>query len=425
MSVDLTPAESALALQRLLVFKNGFMADAARAVCADDRLPSERVEAAVAALVAEGALVRADLPTRAVRYDWSAEYLGRGSNAQDLPAFELRKAEWFVTYLQELKPRLSEADQILWLDQIEADHEDLHASIEWALEGADANISLSLCVACFRYWYVRGHFKIGSELTLTAVNRVPMRQDMNKLRALNNAALMLEARGQLDRSSNALKSALGLAHALGNDSAVAAILVNLATNARDLMDYANAGKYHQEAIDILERVGDRNRLLPALINYAATKLDFQVTDGVEALLDEAEALARELDEEWGLAFVAENRGQLRELNNNYEEARHHYKDSLTRYSKIKDTKSVARLLNLLAELAVTASRFDRAATLFGAAEFARGTCHVGVPPLDENRAIVAMTSTRGALGEAAFLKAYGIGHTMRLDEAVRYATVNG
>jgi tetratricopeptide (TPR) repeat protein len=425
MSVELTPAESALALQRLLVFKNGFMAEAAAPVCSDDRLSAEKVEAAVTALVTQAALVRSELPTGVVRYDWSGEYVGGGSDAEDLPALELRKAEWFAAYLQDLKPRLVDGNQGLWLDQIQADDGDLHATIEWALEeSADPNIPLTLCLACFRYWYVRGHCKIGSELTLTAVNRVPMRQDMNKLRALNNAALMLEARGQFDRAANALKSARTLAQALGDVSAEAAVLGNLATNARSQMDFEKATKFLEEAIALLRSVDDKTKLLPALLKFAATKLDFGEIEGVEELLDEANALAIAAKDDWMGAYVAENRAHLAELRADLETARTQYKDALRCFDTLKDSNGIARQLKALAQISVTASRYEPAATLFGAAELARETCNVEVPPIEAEKAIVAMTNTRRGMGDDAFKRAYGVGHMMRIDEAVRYATAN-
>lgn len=423
MHNHLTPADKRTVLERLSVFKSGFLAEAAAPVCTGDGISAEVVEAAVEALASEGVLVRRELQTGSIRYDWTAQR--RGKQSQDRDALQ-RKAEWYVEYLTAIRPRLAESDQVKWLDQIELDHEDIKATIEWTLDSSpDPNTPIALCIACFRFWYVRGHLKSGSELTLEAVNRIPMRQDRNKLRALNNAALLLEATGDHQRSSYALRNALTLARALGDAGAEAAVLGNLATNARDLMDYQSAEAYHLESVTMLRTLGDKTRLLPAVFNYAATRLDFNITDGVQDLLDEAEELASAGGDEWMMAFISDNRAHLAELEGNYDKAKAYYRDSLSRYSALKDAKGVSRILKCLAELAVTGHMFDRAATLFGAAEFARESCHAQVPPIESEKAIVAMTNARGALGDDAFRRAYGIGHTMKLEEAVKYASAYG
>ena len=106
------------------------LAEAAVPVCSDAELSAEMIEAALAALVDEGALSRRELPTGGVRYEWQQRPESEGL---DDGAAQLSKAKWFIGYLQGLRPRLSDADQAVWQDQIELDHEDIHASIEWGL----------------------------------------------------------------------------------------------------------------------------------------------------------------------------------------------------------------------------------------------------------------------------------------------------
>src|SRR5687768_13849022 len=195
MKKGLSRVEQSLVLERLLVFKSGFLMAAARAVCADAEVSPDQVEAAVKALAEDGVLEQRRLASGATRYSWPE---GSGELEFDPETAEgrtlsRRHADWMLRYMLETKARLGSEDQEAILDEIEADRPNLDAALAWAAgQNVDPELSMRLAIACFRFWFVRGHFQEGADYTLHAISRVPGRQDPVKLRALNEAGAMLE-----------------------------------------------------------------------------------------------------------------------------------------------------------------------------------------------------------------------------------------
>ena len=53
---------------------------------------------------------------------------------------------------------LASAVQSAWLQRLEAEHENLRASLDWSLTAGEASKALRLCGALSRFWWTRGHF---------------------------------------------------------------------------------------------------------------------------------------------------------------------------------------------------------------------------------------------------------------------------
>jgi len=153
----LGPEEQRLA-RRLSVFTGGFTARAAREVCGGDE--------DLLLDLADRSLVQRT-PSGRYRmlqtiYAYCAEQLEEAGEEREL---RRAHAEYFLTFAREADPHLRSAEQVAWLERLDADQENLHAALRWALD-ADTGLALRLVGVLASYWWLRGIRSEGSEAGL-------------------------------------------------------------------------------------------------------------------------------------------------------------------------------------------------------------------------------------------------------------------
>ncbi|MFB9475562.1 hypothetical protein ACFFR3_39245 [Nonomuraea salmonea] len=157
------PAERLL-WARLSVFAGDFDAEAARQVCADERLPESDVGLLLDALAEDSVLTW--LPTGAgERYrmlDTLREYGAR--RLRDLgeeERFKQRHREHYLALSIKGAAGWLGAGQLSWYDRMVGEHDNLRAALDVALSADDGRPALELAGVLAFFWYGCGHAKEG------------------------------------------------------------------------------------------------------------------------------------------------------------------------------------------------------------------------------------------------------------------------
>ncbi|WP_307795237.1 AfsR/SARP family transcriptional regulator [Actinacidiphila acididurans] len=169
-SWDLLDDAERVLLRRLAVFRGGWTLEAAETICADPegaggsgaapRIDSADTAALLASLV-DKSLVLADLTGDGERYrmletigEYAADRLA-GSGEQG--AVERRHIIFFREFARTADPRLRGAEQGIWLERLERDHENVRAALRRAVEAGDEQEALVLTLGCAWFWEVRNY----------------------------------------------------------------------------------------------------------------------------------------------------------------------------------------------------------------------------------------------------------------------------
>ncbi|MEO3820323.1 BTAD domain-containing putative transcriptional regulator [Plantactinospora sp. B24E8] len=182
----LDDAERAL-WRRLAVFSGGATLDTVERVCAADGLtPAVRPEDVLdrlAALVDKSlVVVGGDGEPRYRMLETIREYgLRRLAEAGEAEAVRRSHATDFLAVARRADQGLRRADQLRWLGWLDAEHDNLHAALRWAIGARDAGLSVGLVAALGWYWWTRGLRIEAVELARPAlalpdVERVPPEQ---------------------------------------------------------------------------------------------------------------------------------------------------------------------------------------------------------------------------------------------------------
>lgn len=322
---DLSPGQKTL-LRRLSVFVGGFDLGAAQHVCSGDALDRSEILDLLGTLV-DKSLVETEQHAGVTRCrlletirSYGAEKLARCGEQE---AFEARHQDWYLARAEEAEAGLTGADQLRWLDVLEADHDNLRAALARGGDGPGAERPLRLAAALGHFWLLRGFLTEGRqhlEQTLARAEPAP-----TTLRA----------------------KALGVAgHLAMFDS-----------------DMETAACRSEEALDLSVRLGYRAGEAWALRTLGRVASGRERFDEARHLQDRALAITRELSDAWGTGFLLTNVGNLALLAGRFEDAAAAYEESLAVRRGAGDAWGQIWSLFRLGGLRTWQGRFDDARAL--------------------------------------------------------------
>jgi len=259
-SHDLLAVPERRLLARLSVFAGGCHLDQAELVCGpEDEIGCDVLEGL--SRLAEQGLVHAAPDGDAPRYrlldtirTFASRHLTASYEAHDL---QRRHAQAYLDLAERAAPNLPGREQAVWLDRLEAEHDNLRVALRWAIEDQDAEVALRLGIALWRFWYMRAHLEEGRSAMTEVLDRfndgVPAELRMRGLEAMgglhywsaDSAAAKVLYLAQLE-AAEAIGNALGRADALFNLSFPTAIEADFPT-AESLVD--RAAELYSEAGD--------------------------------------------------------------------------------------------------------------------------------------------------------------------------------
>jgi predicted ATPase/DNA-binding CsgD family transcriptional regulator len=454
---------------RLSMFVGSWTLEAAEAVVAGEGIEQENILDLLGRLVDKSLVVTEESGEEEgasfLRYrmlepvrQYALERLVEGGEAEEI---RRRYAAYFVALAEEAEPKLTTVEQMIWLERLEADHNNLRAVLSWSLGVGEPETALRLGAALSRFWFVRGYTNEGlgwleEALSLSAKGAEPLRA-----RALNGAGHLAWSQGDLDRAQALREESLALSRQAGDKREIANALNGLGIVTRRRGNFEAARDLHEEAltvsrelddrwvvaqsIDLLGRAaafqGDYAAALPRL--EEALKMYWKVGEsegiakstavmGMVALgqgdystaslhLREAQKILSDLGDQRGIGMMKTTLGDAA-LNRGERDAAYSlYEEALRDLKYVGDKWWIAWCLEGMAGLAVAREQSARAARLFGAARALRGTIGAPRPPAFRSYHDRNLATIRDRLGEAAFEAAFSEGRAMSPEQAIEYA----
>ena len=363
----LTPPEKTL-LCRLSVFAGGWTLAAAEGVCSGGAIEDFEVLDLLTGLAdkslavyeggAEGGAGRYRLLESVRQY--AGDRLGERGEAE---AVQGRAASWFLALAEEAEPQLRGPEQASWLGRLEAEHDNLRASLAWEERRAEGGEDgLRLVGALWLFWWVRGHFTegrqwLGRALARTTPGAVGL-EDAGVWEASAARAKALDGSGHLARMQGDYADAralyggsLALSRRLGDQPRIAGSLNNLGLVASEQGDYTGARALYEESLTILRQLGGQQRIALSLINLGMVAFNRGDYAGARALYEESLTILRPLGDQQGIALSLTNLGNVAWGQGDYAGARAMFEESLTIQRQLGDQWGIAGSLINLGEVA--------------------------------------------------------------------------
>ena len=134
-SYDLLSASEQVLLRRLAVFAGGWTLDAGEAACAGEPIDEGDVLDVLTALVEKSLVIYEEADERYRLLETVRQYAReRLLNGGEVEAVRSRHLDFFARLAEEAKAQLGGPSQAVWLDRLEADHDNLRAALDWSAE---------------------------------------------------------------------------------------------------------------------------------------------------------------------------------------------------------------------------------------------------------------------------------------------------
>lgn len=471
--------------------RTGTLLDAVTSLCEKSLLTQEEQE--------DGQL---RLGMLAVIRDYALECLMQSGELEDT---RQAHALYYLALAEQAEAELAAPQQARWLRRLQMEYQNLRSALQWLIEHGKTRqeskeAALRLGGALETFWFVRGYATEGQqflEQALVNVEGIPVVVHAKALSALSRLALLAGNvdeverrcqenitlcethvyppgiafslywlarvsidRGNLELACKQLEESLDLFKAVGNQEYQAWVLHDLAEIPLLRGDYDQGRSLLEASLTLNRTIGNKRGIAAVLSELAwlDTEGHGEATS-VQALLEEALAHFRELDDRQGIAYALTRFGVDALYQGNAVQARTYLEEgvmwrSLLRYdlglaftlvplglalalqgeyaqaypcvqqsleiaSRFGDDVTAAEALEVLAYLAASSEELVRAVHLWGAAAALREA--VGVPSSARQEAFFQekMATVRAALGETRFLGAWNEGRTMTPTQIVQ------
>ena len=252
-------------LQRLSVFAGGCTLEAAEVVCAGDGVEASEVLNVLSHLIEKSIVQVAEPEFSRTRYSlletirqYAREKLSLGDDTKSLE----RHATYFESWVDQMAMELRAGPtQMQRFEQLETEHGNISAALEWSLSSGDSELGLKLISSIFYFWWRGGHWTEWEHW----VARIPehigrVTEGTRALALIAMSGRDLYIKRDLNTTRRHSREALDIFRRLDDRRNIAWAILWLNAGSLHLMgateEYTPAVKSTEEAIKLMKQEGD-------------------------------------------------------------------------------------------------------------------------------------------------------------------------
>jgi predicted ATPase/class 3 adenylate cyclase/Tfp pilus assembly protein PilF len=388
---------------RLAVFSGGRALEAIEAICdAEGDLPVEAFEG-VSSLLDKSLLGQEEGPGGEPRFvmletvhEFAREKLLGSGEAEQIKRVH---AQYFLTLAEEAHPELLGANQLQWLEKLEAEHDNMRAALTWALERNEAEVALRMGGALWWFWSVRGYYSEGRRWLEEGQAMEGRGSPESRAMALAGAGALASQQGDLDRAQEACEEGLELLEHQAREASEAklCLLAGLGWVALQREEHGQATELFEEGLALSREMSDTWWLASSLLDLALVSNSRGDSEKATELYEESMDLFRERGDKQNLAFCLNNLGMVAYSQGDLGRATQLTEEGVVLFRELGARGDVALGLYNLGWVALHQDDLGRAADLYG--ESLSLSWETGLNPLVQ-MALEGFACVAGAKGEA-------------------------
>jgi len=427
-SYDLLSKIERRLLCRLSVFAGGWSLDAAEAVCSGDGIRKEAMLDLLSHLVDKSLVNTEQDASGGQRYrfletvrQYGRERLLRSGKVQKPRD---RHLTFFFELARRAEPKLHGPDQVRWLNQLELEHDNLRAALEWCLTSSGSNETpLRLVCTLWPFWNRRNHFYEGRQWVERALVANADAPPSLRAPALVAATDLSYFQGDYVAVQAFAGQVLAFDDRDLNEErwTVAFALFALAIGAVDRRAFEEGATLAEKSLTLARETGAAWVGGLASIPIAHAAIERGDFERARLLIEAAVAVFRSSGDKWALAILLVNLCQVMVYRGEFDQAIAAAREGLMLSDETSDRRSLTWCLAGLGAAVAGQQQAERAARLWGAVEGISQS--IGSPLPSPVRALqdLHLPSVRQSLGDEALAAAWAEGQAMTRDVAVAYA----
>lgn len=427
-SYDLLSAAQQALFRRLAPFAGGWTLEAIEAIGTTEPGADEEDVFTLLAQLVEQSLVLAERGANGEvgRYrllepirEYARERL---EAAGETRAIQRRHAEWYLAFAEEAGPQIGGAGQLAVIGPITAEHANLRAAINWALEEGEVELAARFGAALWLFWWTQGHQREGRGWMEALLQRdLPPGPGMI---AYTVAGQMAYTEGDYETCGRYCLQAALLAEQAGKLAQAGSARIGVGLAALHQNDLVAAAAQFEAALRALRQAGDELMIAMASAHLGTIARLQGDPERATTLLTESLTLAQRIGERTAMTIARYNLALVAQARGDWDEAARYYAEGAALSLELGDRANIAHCLEGLAVIAGGRGQAERAARLWGAAEGLLATVGAAVYNYYlPDRALSDQTraTARAALGDPAFEAALAAGRALSPEQAIAEA----
>jgi len=422
----LTPSEQAM-LRELAVFRGGWRLEAAEQICRTG--PKNLTSSPVFEIL--GSLVDNSLVQRAATFDEDYRFTMLESVREF--AYELfeanperdyildRHVRFFSQFAAEADSHLRGHEQIFWVKRLDEEYENIRLALAWYLKKNRDTQALALAAHLGKFWRWYGRVREGISLSESVLKAYQGDATVDLGTLLDGLGIMKSMVGDYERAESLVNQSLEVRRTCDDKHGIVDSLFSLGILAHDRMNYTPALSYYDAAIALARTISDAHLLADLLFTKGSVLYDQGDREGGVALYKESLRVCSDVVGTWDMADYHYVFGDVAYDKGEYNEAAEEYRQSLRLYVEAGDTGNCSWSLEGLAAVASALGQHERAARLFGMAEYLQQESGVLRPDDEKKQYEARVERAKAAADIASWDKAWQQGRDMSMDEGVKYA----
>lgn len=332
-----------------------------------------------------------------------------------------RHAEYYLALAEDAQPRLNTGEQEVWLEQLEAEHDNLRAALAWTIERGDGDQAVRLAAALWHFWEMRGYFTEGRRWLEAALERGQGAAAAARAEAYTGAGTMAWRQCDYAQAMIWHQHALDLYRSVGDTYGIAFALNNLGMQSLDQGDLQAALQRFSESLALSQQFGHTRMSAGTLHNLGELARHQGDNERAVDCYTQSLALCRALGDQWLSCYSLTGLGTVAGYQGNDAQATLFLKEALTLCHEQGYQELIVECLEGLAGCAARQRQGVRAARLFGVAEQLRDMMNTPRAPVEDQWFAKATALAQGVLDPTTYKQAWMDGRRMSLAEAIAYA----
>jgi tetratricopeptide (TPR) repeat protein len=247
-----------------------------------------------------------------------------------------------------------------WLEELEEEHDNFRAALDWTIHAADAEAGVALAGALWPFWYERSYLTEGRHY-IDQLLQLPGSDSpdltIGRAKIINDSANLAYNQGDIVIAERLHREALELRTA-AHDPAISGTWNNLGILARCRREYAQADTFFRDAAAANEQIwraepdtdlGKERRLWHGnnLDNLGVSLTEQGRLEEARTAFEESVMRFTEVKSEWGVAMANSDLGQVCVLENESDGALRLWVESLGTQHRNQNLRDAAATLRRL------------------------------------------------------------------------------
>lgn len=371
-SYELLTVEEQRLFRRLAVFRGGRNLAAVETVCnpADDEQVTPLaidVLHGLTALLEKSLLYQTTDSAGEPRFmmlvtihEYALAQLGSSTEAN---AIRQRHLNYCLALAEQAEQELIGANEAIWLDRLETEHDNLSAALHYSLNG-EIERGARLGAALRRYWENRGYVGEGRQWLTDILTQNQSISPQTRAKALTAAGNLAWRQSDYAEAVTLYQEGLALRRAHGDKAGLSVSLMHLGNLAQTQGDYGIARSLYEEGIALSREVGDSVNLALLLLNLSLLVYALNEYDLVRVYAEEGLALNRAIGNQWGIAHLIVLFANLAIVQGDFQAANSYFEEALALRRGVHDKRGIAASLDRLGWIKQRQGYYDVAETLY-------------------------------------------------------------